>query len=375
VNAARHNTKALASSENILMTGIRPHTGRRLSLSVTGILAVVLLVGPACVPQQLRADVVSRIKGFAQVVDTQLAGAWRTAFRSQRSDNQANASASRHGGASHLSASLALPRGENAPSMAVVAGLDDPSGPAAGSFSAQYGAGSARNSVASLIGDRLTDDNFGIGDDHDVFAGDRDNFGSSRDAGEFVSGGTGSSDDRTEAVAVPRSTSTQGTAAGSARSQNSGGRFAVTRSRPDTDADQVADLGGGLMSGYEDAGPSRDQVTATESLNNLLGDTLTAGDSTVRGGDGYAFSTTDSPLGSSQNGHFTLQATGAAGSAGHPGPPSALDSTIANDPHVADLGSVGNAEPITAVPEPRSLVLLSLGLGGVLLWRKFGPVR
>ena len=62
------------------MTGIR-FRASQLSLSVTGILAVVLVIGTAWVPQQLRADMASRIVGLTQYFDATVAGACVTILK------------------------------------------------------------------------------------------------------------------------------------------------------------------------------------------------------------------------------------------------------------------------------------------------------
>jgi hypothetical protein len=262
--------------------------------------------------------------------------------------------------------------------MALVAGLDT-IGSGTGSFRTEYGAGAARNSIASLMGDTPTNDNLGIGEDHDMFAGDRNDSSGSRDAADSLASGTGSSDNRTESAAVSRSSSNAGAPPGSAlsNSENSGSRLDIAHAKPDANQDQVAGLGGGFLAVY---GVASREVASRGPSNGLVGAGPSASGSTAGGITGDALgATTGNFTGQPPNG--PLQANGPAGSeGGDPGPPSDLNGAGANPP--VDQGSGGglgitpvpSTGPVAAVPEPRSFVLLSLGLGGILLWRKFRPV-
>src|SRR5438094_101331 len=90
----------------------------QVSLSIAGILALGLVVVPAFVPQELRADAASRFAGLAQYFDTMLSDAWRSAFTEQGSDHRAGVSASHSGSGSHSGAMPVLTGGEAHPSAA-----------------------------------------------------------------------------------------------------------------------------------------------------------------------------------------------------------------------------------------------------------------
>src|SRR5438270_6709084 len=124
------------------MTGIR-FRASQLSLSVTGILAVVLVIGTAWVPQQLRADMASRIVGLTQYFDATVAGAWHSAFPSRGSGGHSVTSASYKDGGSNFGTPFVLTEIEAPPSNASGAGNINRLSPEwdAGRSSSNYGAG------------------------------------------------------------------------------------------------------------------------------------------------------------------------------------------------------------------------------------------
>ena len=93
------------------MTVIRSRS-RQLSLSIAGILALILLLGLVFVPQELGADAASRFADLAQYFDKTLSGAWHSAFMSRGSAHSASVSASQSGGGSHTGAPAILTGGE-----------------------------------------------------------------------------------------------------------------------------------------------------------------------------------------------------------------------------------------------------------------------
>src|SRR5258708_7426633 len=136
------------------MTGIRSRVCQ-LSLSAAGILILVLFVGLAFVPQELRANAVSRIAGVAQYFDTTLSDAWHAAFTSKGSEPRASAPKDHNGGGSHAGAPAILPGGETHLSAAARESLIDINGIEPGAFS--IGAGAGSNSTGGLLGDILKD--------------------------------------------------------------------------------------------------------------------------------------------------------------------------------------------------------------------------
>jgi len=145
------------------MTGIHSRA-RKLSLSVAGILTLVLFVGLACVPRELRADAASRVVSFAQDLDAALAETWHLGFPARGTDHAPAASTSHKDGALNPGAKVAVTGVDNVlPSHVTSAGSNDANGFGTGAFigpfNAGYSAGSAPNSVAGLLSDMLKDDN------------------------------------------------------------------------------------------------------------------------------------------------------------------------------------------------------------------------
>src|SRR5437667_6229186 len=252
------------------MRGVR--SVHHVSLSIAGILALGLVVVPAFVPQELRADAASRLGGLAQYFDTMLSDAWHSAFTEQGSDHRAGVSASHSGSGSHSGAMPVLTGGGAHPSAAASASPIDISGQELGSFNAGYGAGS--NSINGLLRDLLKDDNLGTSGGFEGFAGGSGGgntlagFGGDDDR---YSGGIGGSSTGGAGRASPtRSSSSKGSLAGSAasRSRNSDGTVRVTDVKPDAHQDRVTGLGNYIVSVNNDAGASGEQVAAIESLTN-----------------------------------------------------------------------------------------------------------
>ena len=252
------------------MRGVR--SVHDVSLSIAGILALGLVVVPAFVPQELRADAASRLGGLAQYFDTMLSDAWHSAFTEQGSDHRAGVSASHSGSGSHSGAMPVLTGGEAHPSAAASESPIDISSLELGSFNAGYGAGS--NSINGLLRDLLKDDNLGTSGGFEAFAGGSGGgntlagFGGD---GDRYSGGIGGSSTGGAGRASPtRSSSSKGSLAGSAasRSRNSDGTVRVTDVKPDAHQDRVTGLGNYIVSVNNDAGASGEQVAAIESLTN-----------------------------------------------------------------------------------------------------------
>jgi hypothetical protein len=183
--------------------------------------------------------------------------------------------------------------------------------------------------------------------------------------------------------------------------------------RPDARQDLVAGVGNGFVSVSDAAGASTQQVATSESLNDRFSDKPGASDwigGPHNGGvAGKALDpTTGDPVGPSirpgtpgipygtVNGLedpldggqypgipvFQNEVSGSADANGGDGTLLDLKNTPANDPQMEDHGSLDKPvmmpEPdsgVSRVPEPRSLTLLSLGLGAIILWRKFRPAR
>ena len=422
------------------MTGIRSHA-RQLSLSLAGILVLVVLVGPGCVPQGLRADAASRIAGLTQYLDTALVEAWDTAFPLLGLDSRTGVSASHNGRSSHDGAPVVLTGGETPPSAVVRAAFIETNGLGLGSFTTDYRTRPAWDSAAGLLDYMLKDRNLAADGGLDAFAGSAgggNDPASSRGAGDYDSSGTGASTNTAAQASLSRPSSNQGTPPGSApsHSRNSEGTSRLANIKPDAHQDGVTGLGNGLLSVYEDVGASLQVASSDEpgggdwsggprdggftvpltlspsssnaldpTTGDLFGQSLNGqGDPGQGGGDwsggsrngGFAVPLTFSPsssnaldtttgdlLGQSLNGlNDPLQGSvirndvnGGTDSDGGDGNLLDLKSTSVNDAFDKPVMTPGpDSGTISSVPEPRSLVLLSLGLGAVILWRKFRVV-
>ena len=441
------------------MRGVR--SVHHVSLSIAGILALGLVVVPAFVPQELRADAASRLGGLAQYFDTMLSDAWHSAFTEQGSDHRAGVSASHSGGGSHSGAMPVLTGGEAHPSAAASESPIDISSLELGSFNAGYGAGS--NSINGLLRDLLKDDNLGTSGGFEAFAGGSGGgntlagFGGD---GDRYSGGIGGSSTGGAGRASPtRSSSSKGSLAGSAasRSRNSDGTVRVTDVKPDAHQDRVTGLGNDIVSVNNDAGASGEQVAAIESLTNkgspagsaasrsqnsegtvlvtdvkpdahqdrvtglgndsvsvhaagasweqvasgqfllsnepgvsnwiggpLGGGTRDALDPTNGDVVGQTLNGLDHPFqGDDQLGSvFQNEVNGSANSDGGDGHLLDFKNVPDHDPQAEDHGALNKtvvtepgSGPVSGVPEPGSLALLSLGLGALILWGKFQSAR
>ena len=433
----------------------------QVSLSIAGILALGLVVVPAFVPQELRADAASRLGGLAQYFDTMLSDAWHSAFTEQGSDHRAGVSASHSGSGSHSGAMPVLTGGEAHPSAAASESPIDISSLELGSFNAGYGAGS--NSINGLLRDLLKDDNLGTSGGFEAFAGGSGGgntlagFGGD---GDRYSGGIGGSSTGGAGRASPtRSSSSKGSLAGSAasRSRNSDGTVRVTDVKPDAHQDRVTGLGNYIVSVNNDAGASGEQVAAIESLTNKGSPAGSAAsrsqnsEGTVRvtdvksnahqdrvtglgndsvsvhaagasweqvasgqfllsnepgvsnwiggplgggardaldptNGDvvGQTLNGLDHPFqGDDQLGSvFQNEVNGSANSDGGDGHLLDFKNVPDHDPQAEDHGALNKtvvtepgSGPVSGVPEPGSLALLSLGLGALILWGKFQSAR
>ena len=441
------------------MRGVR--SVHHVSLSIAGILALGLVVVPAFVPQELRADAASRLGGLAQYFDTMLSDAWHSAFTEQGSDHRAGVSASHSGSGSHSGAMPVLTGVEAHPSAAASESPIDISSLELGSFNAGYGAGS--NSINGLLRDLLKDDNLGTSGGFEAFAGGSGGgntlagFGGD---GDRYSGGIGGSSTGGAGRASPtRSSSSKGSLAGSAasRSRNSDGTVRVTDVKPDAHQDRVTGLGNYIVSVNNDAGASGEQVAAIESLTNKGSPAGSAAsrsqnsEGTVRvtdvksnahqdrvtglgndsvsvhaagasweqvasgqfllsnepgvsnwiggplgggardaldptNGDvvGQTLNGLDHPFqGDDQLGSvFQNEVNGSANSDGGDGHLLDFKNVPDHDPEAEDHGALNKtvvtepgSGPVSGVPEPGSLALLSLGLGALILWGKFQSAR
>jgi hypothetical protein len=422
------------------MTGIRSRA-RQLSLSLAGILVLVVLVGPGCVPQGLRADAASRLAGLTQYFDTALVEAWDTAFPLLGLDSHPGVSASHNSPSSHDGAPVVLTGGKTPPSAAAREAFIETNGPGLGSFTADYGTRPAWDSTAGLLDYILKDRNLVADGGLEAFAGSAgggNDPASSRGAGDYDSSGTGASTNNAAPASLSRPSSNQGTPSGSAPSHslNSEGTSRLANIKPDAHQDRVTGPGNGLLSVYEDIGASLQVASSDEpgggvwsggprvggfavpltvspsssdsldpTTGDLFGQSLNGLDDPLQGGGNWSSvsrnggfatphtlpsspsntldPTTGDLLGQSLNGlDDPLQGSvirndvnGGTDSDGGDGNLLDLKSTSVND---AFDKPVLTPEPhpgtTSSVPEPRSLVLLSLGLGAIILWRKFRVV-
>ena len=329
---------------------------RQVSLSLAGILLLLLLLGPA-VPQELRAEAGSRLANLAQYLDASLTDAWYSAFAAQRPDHRASVSGNNSGGSSqHIGAARTLTGGETHASVDANESLVD--------FNSSFDAGSESNSTDRALSDMLQDRNPG-GGGSGAFAGSSASSNGSGGTGHQQSAGMGGSAGGAAPAGASRSSSS--THSSSARSRKSDRTNAHGR---------VAGAGNSSASVYNIADASWNQLGPSESPN-----ALEPGGAAWSGGAGNdPFPTNGDVAG--LNGHppqgdggSVLQNEGNGGN-GHHDPPNVPD------PHTGDPGSFNQPPvtepdpgPVSSVPEPGSLVLLSLGLGAVILWGKLRPAR
>jgi len=370
-----------------------------------------LVVVPAFVPQALRADAASRLAGLVQYFDATFSDAWNSAFATQGTDHRAGVSAGhksgqRSGAPPVLTGAYPL---ETAASESVI----DINGLGLDSFNAAYGAGS--KPIDGLLHDLLKDNNLGTSADFEAFVGASGGgnalagFGGD---GDHYSGGSGASTGGLStggpAPASPsRSSSSNGSPADSAasRSKNSEGTLRLTDVKPNAHQDRVTGLGNGTVSLYNDAVASRQQAASGQSLNGHFSNEPAG--SNLNGGPhgegaGHALDSTNGDVvGQLPNGldnpfqgddHpgpvFQNEGNGGADSSGGNGHLFDVNNGPDHDLHAEDHGPSNNtvvtgsdssplpdSGPVSAVPEPGSLTLLSLGLGAVILCGKFRSAR
>ena len=372
---------------------------RQLSLSLAALLVLLLLIGPAFVPQALRADAASRIADFAQYFDTALLNAWHSAVASRGSEHRASDSVTHTGSDSHAGALSALMVGE-APSAAADQDFTD-----IGSISTD----SASNSMASLLGDILKDGNKGTRGNFGAFArgsgGGNAPTGSGGNANR--SGGAGASTGGGGA----HSSSGKSTQADSASSdkRKSEGTPSLTDLKPDAHQDRVTEPGNGSVSVYNVASASWKQAASSEPFNGLSSGGPVANNWSGGHHDDDSISAhgpaNGDPVGQSLNGPnhppqgvpsddhhasgFQNEISDGGDSDGGEGHLVDSKGTTDNDSQTEDHGPFNNPivtdtdpgnnpvvtepdpGPLSSVPEPGSLVLLSLGLGAVILRDKF----
>jgi hypothetical protein len=333
---------------------------RQISLSLAGILALLLLLGPA-VPQELRAEAGSRLANLAQYLDSSLTDAWYSAFAAQGSDHRASVSGNNIGsGSQHIGASRILTGGEAHPSVDASESLVD--------FDASFGAGSESNATDRGLSDMLQDGNLGGSGGFGASAGSSASGNGSGGSGHQQSAGAGGSAGGAAPAGASRSSS--GTHSNSARSPKSERASRLTNAHQG----RVTGTGNGFASVYDIADASWNQLGPNESLNALepggaaWSSSGAGNDPFPTNGDGVGLNG-HPPQG---DGGSVFQNEGNGGN-GHLDPP--------NTPHT-DQGAVNqptltepDSGPISGVPEPGSLVLLSLGLGAVILWGKLRPAR
>lgn len=389
------------------MTGIHSRA-RQLSLSIAGILVVILFVGTACVPEELRADVASRMAGLAEDLDATLTDAWHLTFSARGSDHPAVASADQKGGGSHPAALTGVQApiltGVQAP-MATSggSGLVVMNGLGSGTFDAAYGVGSASNSMAGLLSDVFKENALGANGGFEAFgassAGGANAPLRSGGAGDRFPAGIGGSAGGGASASPSHGSSNPSTREGSTASDspNSEGTLRVAGVKPDAqnlypDAhpDRSVNLEGGFGSLTDWAGASANQVRPNDPVNALFGGGPSVGGPAVNDRNGGLHDGTSNldpvtgdPVSLLLSGlDHPLQGEDARGSVleneanGGGGDGQILDfnDTPASGGDPEDHGLLGKpVELISSVPEPGSFALLSLGLGAVILWRQFRP--
>jgi hypothetical protein len=318
---------------------------------------------------------------------------------------------------SRADAIVALPEGGTAPLTAFDAGFYNTGGSRLDSSNTEYGVGSARISIASLMDDRLTAENLGTGLEYEGFAGGSNDSATFRNAGDHDFSGvngsidrasqaagrpsktgvakdaepldiqslTGASDDGVEQAASPSSSSrtsdlgsepspssTGGSnyrtamAAGShssskarvrtgsapVQSQNLGGRSNITQVKPDASQHNVRRQRKGVVAVHDNGDAAWKPVASSAHLNMPF-----------------------HPRQPQVRLNHLPQINGDAGSYSFSRPPFDLNTVPANASNVAyhapaDNPAMPDAGSVAVVPEPRSILLLALGLGAVLLGRK-----
>ena len=331
----------------------RENRARQVSLSLAGILLLLLLLGPA-VPQELRADAGSRLANLAQYLDSSLTDAWYSAFSTQRSDHSESVAGNNRASSSqHIGASRILTGSETRASVDASESLVD--------FTSSFDAGSESNARDRAFSDMLQDGNPG-GGGSGAYAGSSASRNGSGGAGHQQSAGMGGSAGGAAPGGAWRSSS--GTRSSSARSRNA--------ERTVAHQGQVTGTGAGSAAVFD---------TASWNQPNGSQNALEPGGAAWSGGAGNdPFPTNGDVAG--LNGHppqgdgGSVFQNGGSGGNGHVGPPNLPD------PRTGDPGSFNQPPvtetdpgPVSAVPEPGSLVLLSLGLVAVILWGKLRPAR
>jgi len=391
------------------VTEIR-YNARQLSLSVAGILVLIVVVAPVCVPQEVRKVAASRIMGLAHLVDSSLNDAWRSAGAARGLDRLVGAALKHDGNGTR---SIALTAVEASPPTFVGAGPMDIGSFRQDSSNAGDGVGgSASDSMRGLLNDMLREDSQGTGGGLEAFArsfarGGNSRAGSGMDANLYsgdawFAGGSGS-------AGVSGSSSTMSSLRAAA-SEDSANRLGVDDVGPNVHhvhRTRPSGLGKSFMSVYDGARSASKEVASSDSETGLVRDGVADRDWIAGIPNGVFDQTLDStpadldPTGGDLVGqllhclagpvqhHHPVQdqdtgtsvvenerdgeSSGGDGrrvdSSNPPADPQGDDRGPGDNPLTAPASETGL---VSSVPEPQSLSLLSLGLVAIILWRKFG---
>ncbi len=258
--------------------------------------------------------------------------------------------------------------------------------------------------MTDLLRDILKDDNAGSLGSLAVFASGAPATGNSPAGsgsdGNHNSGVTSGPAGGARTASAARSSSGKGTQTSSAPDLRiSDGTRRPRDAKPDVYRDRVAELGDSSAPTFDVPGASWKHVAASESMHGSSGDNpgTNGGSGGGRdGGDNHALEPlNDDLVGQLLNGlgnrlhdaegwesDFQNEVNGGAGSERDSGHLAEFGNRPNNDPKAEDhspfntpLATEPVSGPVSSVPAPGSLGLLSLGLGAIILERKFRPTR